>query len=115
MTEYTGYRQGDVYLKFADEIPEIETGIYTETEGPKADNAIILAHGEAKGHTHAIYDSGATLVKAKGNARSLFYLVVDNTVALSHEEHKKIECPPRNYKVVRQRQYTRQGIVNVAD
>jgi hypothetical protein len=39
----------------------------------------------------------------------------DGPVALEHDEHDAIHLPPGNYQVVRQREYTPEAIINVAD
>jgi hypothetical protein len=39
----------------------------------------------------------------------------DGPVALEHDEHDTIHLQPGRYQIVRQREYTPEAIVNVAD
>ena len=104
------YRQGDVLIKsVADavvgvEVPRDELG------------RIVLAHGEATGHAHAISDVGATLFDlAEPHQPGDRLLRVTKTVALRHDEHSKIRIPPGKYIVRRQREYSPKEIRRVAD
>ena len=102
-------RQGDVLI-----IP-----IKSKPEGMEAvareNGRVILAHGEATGHAHAIKDKSATLFRdAKLNAMFL-NIGGDEAVALEHDEHDTIILPPGDYQVIRQVEYSPQEIRNVAD
>lgn len=99
-------RQGDVLVIDADEIPG---------EAKKADEKgrIVLAHGEATGHAHAIYDRGATLHRAPDNKGTFLRLI--KTVALSHEEHTKIPLDKGVKRVIRQSEYSPEELRYVAD
>jgi len=55
---YRQGRQGDVLLRRVEHIPENVTPV------PRENGRIILAHGEATGHAHAILDEAAELVRA---------------------------------------------------
>ena len=109
------YRQGDILLIECKELPELDEKIISSIEGPSQDNSIILALGEATGHKHQIIypEKKAFLKKAKNSNQ--FLLIVSDTVDLVHEEHSKITLSPGNYRVIRQRQYTPEKIINVAD
>lgn len=112
-------RQGDVYLQQIDKLPA------GAKEIPLEGGRIVLAHGEATGHAHAIdarsaaYDDA--MVDARGQARAkeiadatialasrrarLFeaggdrFLVVEEPVSLTHEEHTAHEIPPGIYEI----------------
>ena len=72
---------------------------------------VILAHGEVTGHAHAIGHPGATLFQMDGET----LLSLKDNAVLSHEEHASIQLPAGHYRVVQQREYTREGWINVAD
>lgn len=103
------YRQGDVLLIPIDSPP-------TDAEQvSRIDGALVLAEGEATGHAHTISDETAELVTAEEAAE--LYLLVHGTesVELVHQEHDTIPVEPGAYKVIRQREYSRQEIRRVAD
>lgn len=102
------YRQGDILImKTGEEINEAE-------EVPLEENSIVLAHGEATGHKHQIKDiKNCSFVKSKNDNR--FFILITNTVELTHEEHHKITLPTGKYQVVRQREYIAGEIRVVAD
>lgn len=90
------YRQGDVLLVRVNEVP-------AEAKEVKPEHGrIVLAHGEATGHTHAILDTERVTLLMLEMKR---YLKVEKKVALKHEEHAPIELPPGQYEVIRQREY----------
>ena len=93
-------RQGDVLL-----IPVASTPDNLE-QVPREGDRLILAHGEATGHAHAIAEHTADLVTAE-QADEL-YLLVHGTdpVSLVHDEHSTLTVVPGSYRVVRQREYT---------
>lgn len=98
-------RQGDVLVVRADDVPPTATLVTRES------GRIVLAHGEATGHAHAIQDESATLYELDGER----YLRVDSHVTLRHEEHRPHVIEQGVYRVIRQREYTPQEIRNVAD
>jgi len=100
------YRQGDVLLVPVPEIPA------DATPGRREQGRIVLAHGEATGHAHAIADPDAEILE-DGAIRYL--RVGDRGAALTHEEHGPIQLPPGTYRVVIQREYTPEGNRNVRD
>ena len=114
------YRQGDVLIVAInpDQVPTNTRPIRREH------GAAVLAHGEATGHAHAIHSRRAQLVTpgtepelvTAEQAREL-YLLVNGTqpVALVHQEHATIPIEPGAYRVVRQREYTPEAPVWVAD
>jgi hypothetical protein len=103
------YRQGDVLIVLVDAIPGQLEPIEREN------GRVILAHGEATGHTHAIKAEGAALFRDPKLMAVFLTVSADGPVALEHDEHDTIHLPPGRYQVVRQREYTPEAIVNVAD
>ncbi len=103
------YRQGDVLIVPVSAIPAGLESIDRDA------GRVILAYGEATGHAHAIHAEGAALFRDP-NLMAVFMTVNnDGPVALEHDEHETIVLPPGNYRVIRQREYTPEGLVNVAD
>ena len=118
-------RQGDVFLQRIGKLPA------GAVEVPNERGRIVLAHGEVTGHAHAIADHvetvGATAAaeiaealiarcKAKlyehGGDR---YLVVDEPVNLTHEEHSPHIIPPGVYEIPVQVEHTSEFVRVVAD
>lgn len=99
-------RQGDVLVIETDQIP-IDAKEVIDGE------RIVLAHGEATGHAHAIYEEGATMLRAPENKGTFLKLI--KTVALSHEEHTKIPLDGGIKRVIRQTEYTPEELRYVAD
>lgn len=107
--EPTLIRQGDVLL-----IPTTTTPDTTK-QVDRENGAVVLAHGEATGHAHRIYDDTCELVTADQAAE--LYLLVHGTepASLVHDEHDTLLIAPGTYRVVRQREYTPEEIRNVTD
>ncbi len=120
MKNTTQFRQGDVLVErigpSSNKLPQAKT------------KRVILAHGEATGHAHAIDDvpvgantqQDGTLVyrpeQAQGAPLHVSALEVREAVAaLKHDEHTAISLEPGAYKVTRQREYHPSEIRNVAD
>lgn len=109
------YRQGDVLLVQVDAVPADAASVAREK------GRLVLAHGEATGHAHAIVDETAQLVTTEqlvsAEQAAELYLLVHGTssVELVHEEHDAIAIPPGSYRVVRQREYSPEEIRRVAD
>lgn len=104
------FRQGDVLI-----IPV--TSIPKATKPVEAENGrIVLAHGEATGHAHAIH-RGAVMFREDGTGSSgRTFLSVDSGGAqVVHEEHATIALDPGKYEVRRQREYSPESVRNVAD
>ena len=106
----TMIRQGDVLIIPTNEIPANATDVAREN------GRLILAHGEATGHAHAIVEENAELLVTAEQANELYLLVHGlDTVNLVHDEHDTLTIAPGSYRVVRQREYTPEGLRNVAD
>lgn len=102
------YRQGDVLVERIDALPANLKKL------PRDGGRVILAHGEATGHAHAIMDAHADLYSA--TEPDVTYLEVrDAVAALTHDEHSTIPLAPGAYRVVRQREYSPEAIRHVAD
>ena len=96
------YRQGDVLLRAVDASSASVSPI------PREEGRIVLAHGEATGHSHAIADPRAELVVERGTNRRLLLVRGDAPVDLVHEEHATLRIAPGIYEVLGQREFTPQ-------
>lgn len=103
------YRQGDVLLVQVKEAPPRTKPV------PLEDGRIVLAHGEATGHAHAIVDESAELVTAEQAAELYLHVHGSDGVDLVHDEHQTIRLPQGTYEVRRQREYAPDEIRMVAD
>lgn len=103
------YRQGDVLIVSVSELPSDLDQVAREN------GRVVLAHGEATGHAHAIKDKRAALFRDPKLAAVFMHVTGDSPVALEHDEHDTIVIPPGNYQVIRQREYSPEEIRNVAD
>jgi hypothetical protein len=102
-------RQGDILL-----IPV--TTIPTGTPAPPEHGRLVLAHGEATGHTHSIAERDDITLVTAGEADGLrMWLTLTAPAELEHPEHDTLTVPPGQYEVRRQREYRRQAIRRVSD
>lgn len=114
-------RQGDVLLLSVAALPHGCTPV------PLDGKRITLAHGEATGHAHAIYDFTASAAEiaegaiARAKARlwqapnGERYLEVTEPVTLRHEEHTAHTLPPGIYQLPQQVEYTPAALRRVVD
>jgi hypothetical protein len=93
------YRQGDVLLIKLTEAEAQALGLSRRVRSTK--DRVILARGEATGHSHSV--DGA--VAALDERRAERYLAVWAPAELTHEEHAAIRLDRGVYRVVRQREY----------
>jgi hypothetical protein len=110
MNKQVLFRQGDVLLQAVVSIPADAAPCVVQGD-------VILAYGEVTGHAHRL---APETVKpfAKGGAWSPTaerYIQALEGAQLTHEEHGTIALPPGNYRVIQQREYTPEGLRNVAD
>ena len=107
----TMIRQGDVLIVPADIIPDRCTPV------PLDNGRVVLAYGEATGHAHVIVHPDVTLVSDEqaGELRMWMTITAPEPVELLHDEHDTLLIPPGTYRVIRQREYTPEGLRNVAD
>ena len=104
-------RQGDVLITKIDKVER--HGNKVEREAGR----IVLAHGEATGHAHAISSAAANLYEMTGGLAdpSQRILSARELVELRHEEHSEIILPAGNWEIRRQKEYEPGAIRNVAD
>lgn len=93
------YRQGDVLLVQVQALPPEHEAV------PRESGRIVLAHGEATGHTHAIRDPAAELGQERRSARRFLLIHGGRPVDLLHEEHSTLRVAPGLYEVKRQREF----------
>jgi len=103
------YRQGDVLLLPIDDMPKRVAPVKREN------GRVVLAHGEATGHAHAIKDARAALFREPGTSAVFMHVAGNASVALEHEEHNAIDVPPGTYRIIRQREYSPGAFRDVAD
>jgi hypothetical protein len=101
-------RQGDVLIYPC----EPETGVLTEI--PREHGAVVLAHGEVTGHSHAIRAAGVCHLRQEG-VSAYTVLRVSELCDLVHEEHATISLAPGDYRVVIQQEYTPEELRDVQD
>ncbi|MFI2373417.1 hypothetical protein [Streptomyces sp. NPDC018833] len=98
------YRQGDVLLRAVPRLPEDAEPVAREG------GRVVLAHGEATGHSHAIAEPHAHLFASRDdelNGITDRYLdIVGSSALLTHEEHDPLTVPAGRYLVLRQREFT---------
>ena len=117
-------RQGDVLIERVDAMPEGLVAIKKDA----ARDGFVLAEGEVTGHAHALCgDAIETYAKPQAkepNTMDVSYFMLradekqrgEALAYLKHEEHQgHVFKDPGVYKVTRQREYTAQGLRNVAD
>ena len=85
------YQQGDVILKEVD----------YEIEGQEL-NHLILAEGEATGHSHQLINGIGKLIMMD---KILHLKIFSDTALLKHEEHAPIELKKGNYVIHRVNEY----------
>lgn len=113
------YRQGDVFFKKVDKIPE--DSIIQEYEN----NLVILAYGEKTGHCHGIAEIEKVKDFKNGEKR---YIEISDEVILSHglleeikskapigKDHSALFIKPGKYQVIIQREYSPEKIRRVLD
>jgi hypothetical protein len=102
------YRQGDVLIRPVDRVPK---GL---KKVPLESGRVILAHGEATGHAHAVLGDveflAADLQEMEGR-----FLRVEQEAQVVHDEHDTVTLPPGDYEIVRQREYQPEAPQWVAD
>ena len=112
------YRQGDVLIERIAGIPD------TAVKQNKS-TLIILAHGEATGHHHALetvepadwWKEGeiSTGNQKPATLASELFVSLPNGGGVTHQEHAAINLPAGNFRIIRQREYAPEALRNVAD
>ena len=101
-------RQGDILLIPADTM--------IGTPVPLEHGRVVLAHGEATGHTHSISArDDITLVTLEQAGELRMWLTLDAPAELEHQEHDTLTVPPGTWEIRRQREYRRGELQRVAD
>ena len=100
------FRQGDILLIKVNAIPKSSHLM------PAKNGRVILAEGEATGHSHSIDASKAALYIDKNDQA---FLLAEDGCTLVHQEHAPIDIESGSYRVIRQREYTPEAIRNVMD
>jgi len=103
------YRQGDVLIT---RIPSLPKKL---TEVTRIDGRLILAHGSATGHSHAIASRRCDLFSSAKEPGTLFLRVHGTKAEVTHDEHASITLPKGDYRVSRQREYSPDAIRQVQD
>jgi hypothetical protein len=94
------YRQGDVLLLAVRRFPAGAEPV------PREGGRVVLAHGEATGHSHAIAEPHPQLYADPDGITDLYLEIAGSGAVLTHEEHDPIPLSAGRYRVVRQREYT---------
>lgn len=103
-------RQGDVLLVPVHEIPAGLVAV------PLDCGRVVLAYGEVTGHAHVIDRPDVVqFLAADLDEMSDRFLRVEQEVKVVHDEHDPVVLAPGDYRVVRQREYTPERIIRVAD
>lgn len=120
-------RQGDVLL-----IPLVKQCFKSEQLVSRSSEDVVLATGEAPGHTHKIAAKFLAALYVLNEAQqqqirqilpvithqqadALRILKVQQDAELEHQEHNSIILPPRDYLVVQQHTYTPEKVLPVRD
>ncbi len=105
-------RQGDIYFTRVDNVPEKTTVV---EDG-------VIARGEVTGHTHQLINKATAVLNAAVIANQLLktednklFVYARQPAQIGHEEHTEIILEPGYWEVTRQREYTPQGLRQVAD
>ena len=100
------YRQGDVLLMAVKAIPKKAQQVAPDERG-----RVVLAYGEVTGHAHALDSREVVEWTAEGER----FIQSALGAMLKHEEHSTIALPAGTYKVIQQKEYSPEGLRNVAD
>jgi hypothetical protein len=100
------YRQGDVLIERVAIIPG-------EAVQQNSSSKVILAFGEATGHSHDLETFVDPADWWKGNNEQ--FVKLKSHARVTHMEHATIELPPGSYRVTQQREYSPEEIRNVKD
>jgi hypothetical protein len=103
------YRQGDVLLERIPSLPKKLTKV--AREGAR----LILAHGSATGHSHAVATPRCDLYTSAKEPGVMFLDVRAAKAQLMHDEHDSIVLSKGAYRVSRQSEYSPETIRQVQD
>lgn len=69
-------------------------------------NELVLALGEATGHSHILTpNAGAIIESLKGYNEVVYFRVRKGTATLKHQEHHTISIPEGTYEIHREREW----------
>jgi hypothetical protein len=91
-------QQGDVLLQQVEGLPR---GAIRDPQRGR----LVLARGEATGHTHAVQSGKAALWSLTRDGVAELYLEVLEPVVIVHDEHKPLAVPAGIYRVGRVKEY----------
>jgi hypothetical protein len=103
------YRQGDVLLECIPSLPKKLTKLAREN------GQLILAHGSATGHSHAVSTPRCDLHTSAAEPGVVFLEVRAAKAQLTHNEHATIVLPKGIYRVSRQSEYSPGAIRQMQD
>ena len=131
VVKYTKYQQGDVVMLkvddnyFKDNVRNGEE--YTSSYNTQSHNNPVLAFGEVTGHKHQIHmkemlDKAEVTLHMGYNGKAgedvpSGFVVQNENVILTHEEHHPLELPPGKYivHIVQEFNHITRRAQNVAD
>jgi len=102
------YRQGDVLIESIPSLPKKLVKVAREN------GRLILAHGSATGHSHAIATPRCDLYTS-AKEPGVMFLDIRAKAELTHDEHSTIVLPKGVYRVSRQSEYSPEAIRQVQD
>jgi predicted phosphodiesterase len=105
-------RQGDVLVT---KLTKAQAEKLKEGAKPieRENGRVVLAHGEATGHFHAISAEKVNFLVNEGSLQRI--LEVREPASLMHEEHRAFQLPVGDYEVTIQREYSPSSIRDVQD
>lgn len=96
-----GIRHGDIPLHVIKKLP-------VDCKEIKIDGKFVLAEGETTGHKHVIASEGLQVFQSLDGR---FYLKVNNSANVYHEEHNTLTVLPGLYEVGKEREMDWFGLV----
>ena len=103
------YRQGDVLIRRIDSLPGKLTKV------ARTGGRLVLAHGSATGHSHAVATKRCDLFTDPKKPGTMFLEVKAAKAELVHDEHTTITLTKGAYQVTRQREFSADAIRRVED
>lgn len=91
-------QQGDVLMQEVSSLPEGARRMPNEGQ-------VIVARGEATGHSHVVRSDKASLWSLTRNGVTELYLEVRSPVTIVHDEHRPLTIPTGIYRVGRVKEY----------
>lgn len=88
-------QHGDVLLQGVKKLPKGLSRV------DRKNGQLVVAEGEATGHSHVISAEPAVLWELKGD----LYLEVSEPVTITHEEHQPMDIPTGIYQIGRVKEY----------